>query len=159
MSPEEFERLKAEEKAHLQKLRDLKRTHGDVQRKVSSAEALNKMRNPDLEAETGRLTDDLFLDAARQEARLDLALEGHAPVTGNADDLDREALAKAEAEALVKQMKAAMGAAGDPAVEPTPRPESAAPAGQKTIGRTPPPADEPPPVADRDAKTIGRPKR
>ena len=179
MDKEEFERLKAEEKAHLQKLRDLKRQHRDVERKASSVNALRAMRNEELEGETDRLTEDLMRGAAHQEARLDLALEGHAPQTGNADDVDRAALAKAEAEALVKQMKAAMGggvegSAPNLAIDPVQNPDGpvsssplsshgqrpADPAGDvpalgdKTIGRTPP-ADEPPP-AGQDAKTIGR---
>ena len=111
MSPEEFERLKEEEKAHLRQLRGLKQTHRDAQRKASTVNALNAMRNPGLEAETDAATDKLQRDAAQAEARFDLALEGDAPVTGNADGLDREALAQAEAEALVRQMKIQMGAA------------------------------------------------
>jgi hypothetical protein len=179
MNKEEFERLKAEEKAHLQKLRDLKRQHRDVQRKASSVNALRNMRNEELESETDRLTEDLMRGAALNEARLDLALEGQAPQTGNVDDVDREALAKAEAEALVKQMKAAMGGGlGGPtpneAIDPVQNPggpvssdpleshgqRPADPSGDvpalggKTIGRTPPP-EEPPP-AGQDGKTIGR---
>ena len=202
MDKDEFERLKEEEKAHLRQLRDLKQTHRDAQRKASTLGALNAMRNPELEAETDRATDKLMRDAAQAEARFDLALEGDAPVTGNADGLDREALAKAEAEALVRQMKIQMGAqdagsmtetaqaasepsapdrakaspASGPGTDPdrTDAPTSAAapdvngpgrdapaagapatpPAG-KTIGRAPL-ADEPPPAADRDGKTIGR---
>ena len=159
MSPEEFERLKNEEKAHLRKMRDLKKTHRDARRKASSLEALNKMRNPELEADVDAGTEKLLRDAALSEARFDLALEGDAGQTdGETDVAD---LAKAEAEALVRQMRAQMGAgemssaqaaqaASDPAA-----PDPAHPAGQKTIGRTPPPADDPPP-ADRGAKSIGR---
>ena len=153
MDKEEFERLKAEEKAHLRKLRALKQQHRDVQRKASSINALNAMRDRDLEDETDALTESLMRGAATQEARIDLALESQAPQTGPSD-VDREDLAKAEAEALVRQMRAAMGGGDAPppasATSPTPAP----PAGGKTIGRTP---DEPPPAADpRDAKTIGR---
>lgn len=160
MDNDEFERLKAEEKAHLRKLRELKQTHRDVQRKASSVNALKAMRNAELEDETDALTDRLLRDATLQEARLDLALEGRAPQTGNADEVDRAALAKAEAEALVRQMKAAMGGGATPATPPSERPTPppaapADPASGKTIGRTPPP-DEPPPAADRGAKTIGR---
>ena len=158
MDKEEFERLKAEEKAHLRQLRALKQTHREAQRKASSINALNAMRNRALEEETDALTEGLLRDAALQDARLDLALEGRAPQTGNADDLDREALAKAEAEALVRQMKAAMGGdAPAPSASPTPSASSALPAG-KTIGRTPPPADAPPEADPRSAKTIGRPR-
>lgn len=154
MDKEEFERLKAEEKAHLRKLRELKQTHRDVQRKASSINALNAMRNQALEDETDALTEGLQRDAALQEARLDLALEGQAPQTGTPSDIDREELAKAEAEALVRQMKAAMGG-GDAPAAPESSTTPSAPSSAKTIGRTPLSDDEPPP-ADRDAKTIGR---
>ena len=156
MDKDEFERIKAEEKAHLRKLRDLERTHRDAQRTASSANALKAMRNRALEDETDGLTDGLMRDAAFQEARLDLALEGQAPVTGPDTEVDREALAKAEAEALVRQMKAAMGAGADTTTEEAARAADVpgAPEGAKTIGRTPP-ADEPLP-ADRGDKSIGR---
>ncbi|MDT0632853.1 hypothetical protein RQM47_00715 [Rubrivirga sp. S365] len=118
MSPEEFERLKAEEKAHLRKLRDLKQTYRGLQSKKSTADALNEIQNSDVADETDRLTQEMLRESAQQEARLELALEGQAPQTGNVEDLDRDDLAKAEAEALVKQMKAAMGGALPD--EPTP---------------------------------------
>ena len=111
MDKSEFERLKAEEKAHLRQLRALKQTHRGLQSKKSSVDALNAMRNAELEGETDRLTQDMLREAAHQEARMELALEGQAPQTGNAEDVDREHLAQAEAEALVRQMKAAMGGA------------------------------------------------
>ena len=159
MSPEEFERLKAEEKAHLRQLRALKQKHRDAQRMASSAKALGSMRDAALENETDAMTRKLMEDAAHAEARFELATEGHAPVTGNADGLDREALAKAEAEALVRQMKAQMGGGDDVAATEAARAAKApsAPADAKTIGRTPPPADDDGPAASDDgAKTIGR---
>lgn len=161
MTPEEFERLKEEEKAHLRQLRALKQTHREAQRKASTVNALNAMRNQALEDETDALTEGVFRDAAVQEARLDLALEGQAPQTGTPTDVDIEALAKAEAEALVRQMKASMGvsdapASGSPAPEALRPGTPAPPADDKTIGRTPPPADAPPEADPRDAKTIGR---
>ena len=58
MTPEEFNRIKEEEKAHLRGLRDLKQQHRDAQRKVSILGALRGMRNPELEADTD------FQDAA-----------------------------------------------------------------------------------------------
>ena len=168
MSPEEFERLKNEEKEHLRKLRALKQTHRDVQQKKKIVDAVTGMRNPGLEAETDDLTQSFYRDAAVQEARLDLALEGQAPVTGNANDLDKESLAKAEAEALVRQMKAQMGhtpdldAAPNAAIDPVQNPDSphvqdpqAPDVGPKTIGRTPLP-DAPPPARPPDDKSIGR---
>ena len=172
MDKDEFERLKAEEKAHLRKLRDLKQTHRDAQRKASSLNALNEMRGA-LDGETDRLTEDMLRDAAHQEARMELALEGQAPQTGNANDLDREDLAKAEAEALVKQMKAAMGGAlpdgptPNQAIDPARNPDSpfvtdpTLSHGQRpgnpsgTTGEPIPPGDAAG-GAGRGAKTIGR---
>lgn len=168
MDKDEFERIKAEEKAHLRQLRDLKRQHKTAQRTASTAKALGAITNRTASDNLGAATDKLMRDAAHAEARFDLALEGDAPVTGNASDLDRADLAKAEAEALVRQMKVEMGAREDTSMTETARAatEPAAPAEAKdspatgpgtakTIGRTPPPEDAPSPVSD-DAKTIGR---
>ena len=188
MDKNEFERLKAEEKAHLQKLRDLKGQHRDAQRKASTLNALNAMTDNGL-AETDDATRKLMQDAAQAEARFDLALEGRAPVTGNADEVDRAALADAEAQALVRQMKVQMGAAdadsmvdsAQAATEPS-APAGAAdspatgPGTDPARGSTPtsagapyandssktigrtPPADEPPPAAGPGDKSIGRPR-
>ena len=161
MDKEEFERIKAEEKAHLRQLRQLKQTHRGAQRMASSAEALRKMRNEALEAETDAMTDKLLHDAAHAEARFELATEGYAPQTGNAEEVDREDLAKAEAEALVRQMKAAMGGGSESIEEKAqnaadPAAPASAPSGAKTIGRTPPAEDEPSADPDKGAKTIGR---
>lgn len=115
------------------------------------------MRNEALESETDEMTDRLLREAALAEARLDLATEGHAPQTGNADEVDREDLAKAEAEALVRQMKMQMGGGSPSSVEAARAAKApSAPASAKTIGRTPPPDEEPPPAGDAGAKTIGR---
>lgn len=155
MDKDEFERIKAEEKAHLRKLRELKQTHRDAQRKAQIVNAVRGMRNAELESEIDAQTEGFYRDAAHQEARLDLALEGRAPVTGNADEVDKAELAKAEAEALIRQMKAEMG---ERPSSPETRP-SASPTGEKSIGRTPPPEEEPPPSSStRDAKSIGRPR-
>ena len=157
MDKSEFERLKAEEKAHLRQMRALKQQARDAQRTASTASALGAMRNPALEDETDALTRDLQRGAASAEARLEIAMEGQAPVTGPDSDVDRESLKKAEAEALVRQMKAEMGARDEPSTETAARASAsdAAPASAKTIGRTPPPAADPPPVS-RGGKTIGR---
>ena len=156
MDKEEFERIKAEEKAHLRKLRELKQTHRDVQRKAKIVNAVRGMRNPELEAETDALTDGFYRDAAHQEARLDLALDSQDLDKAAAAEADKEALAKEEAAALIRQMKAEMG---ERPGSPETRPPSASPTGAKSIGRTPPPEEEaPPPASARDAKSIGRPR-
>ncbi|HEX8386260.1 MAG TPA: hypothetical protein VF576_08755 [Rubricoccaceae bacterium] len=150
MTPEEFNRLKEEEKAHLRQLRDLKQQHREVQRKTSILGALRGMRNPELEADTDARTEELMRGAVTQEARLDLALEGEAERA--AAEADREALRQAEAAALVRQFKADAGATAD---EKPARPSPTADAPARTIGRTPAPP-EAPPQAPRDEKTIGR---
>ena len=155
MSPEEFERIKAEEKAHLQKLRALKQQHRDAQRKVSTLKAVQGLRDEALEAETDALTETLLRGAATSEARFELATEGAAEAARQ--EADAEALRQAEAAALVEQLKAAAGdrsapdAPRDDAGTPVPGTDAAAP---KTIGRTRTDADEAP--AGRGAKTIGR---
>lgn len=162
MTPEEFNRLKEEEKAHLRGLRDLKQKHREVRQKASILGALRGMRNPDLEADTEAQTDALLRGAITQEARLDLALEAEAGRA--AAEADREAMRQAAAAELVRQMKADGGATAD---EAPARPGSAltgastsAPQPARTIGRTPPEPDAPdaPSSAARDAKTLGRPR-
>ena len=156
MSPEEFERIKAEEKAHLRKLRALKQQHRDAQRKVSTLKAVQGLRDEKLEAETDALTEKLMRGAATSEARFEIASEGAADAAKA--EADAEALRQAEAAALVQQLKAAAGdrsAPTDDAGTPVPGTAGAAPSAPKTIGRTPP-ADEPDAPASRGAKTIGR---
>ena len=156
MDKDEFERIKAEEKAHLRKLRELKQTHRDVQRKAKIVNAVQGLRNAELEAETDALTEGFYRDAAHQEARLDLALDSQEALDkAAAAEADKEALAKEEAAALIRQMKAEMG---ERPGSPESRPD-ASPTSPKSIGRTPPPEEEPPAAPSaRDAKSIGRPR-
>ncbi len=152
MSPEEFNRLKEEEKAHLRQLRDLKQQHRDVQRKTSILGALRGMDASGLTSETDANTDALLRDAITQEARLDIALEGEAERVRT--EADRDAMRQAQAAELIRQMKADAGAVdGEKAARP-------ATDAARTIGRTPPPAETPdaPPGASGGAKTLGRPR-
>jgi hypothetical protein len=163
MTPEEFERLKEQEKAHLRQLRDLKAQHRDVQRKKSIFDALLGMTRPDLDATHEEQVGKLMQDAAMSEARLDLAMEDAAGAESAADRAareaaEREALRRAEAEALVRQMKGEMGG-----LLPSDAPRAAdAPSGGKTIGAAggPPrdPAADPAPGETRAAKSLGRPR-
>ena len=155
MTPDEFNRLKEEEKAHLRQLRDLKQQHRDVQRKASILGALRGMNTDGLTADTAANADALIRGAITQEARLDLALEGEADRART--EADREALRQAEAADLVRQLKAEAGAtAGEAAARPGSVPASPA---ARTIGRTPPEPDTPAaPLPSRDDKTLGRPR-
>ena len=149
MSPEEFERLKAEEKAHLRKLRALKQQHRDVKRKASTLDALGTMRDAGLEAETDAMTEKLMRGAATQEARLDLAMEDEAARAKA--EADAETLRQAQAADLVASLKA-QAQSGSPGDARETRAEQNVP---KTIGRATP-EPEPPAAPSRDAKTIGR---
>jgi hypothetical protein len=150
MTPEEFERLKEQEKAHLRQLRDLKQQHRDVQRKKSIFDALRSLTRPDIDETHDEQVGKVMQDAAMSEARLDLAMESaEAAARAEQDAKELEELRKAQAEALVRQMKGELGV-------PAP-PDAPAPAGEeKTIGRAGADenrlADEP----ERPAKSIGR---
>ena len=157
MTPEEFERLKEQEKAHLRQLRDLKSQHRDVQRKTSILDALRKLARPDIDETHDEQVGKLMQDAAMSEARLDLAMEGQDAVDLAARDAElAEALRRAEAESLVRQMKGELGVADAPGGRGPAAP--ADPADDKTIGRAAADderhADEP----ERPAKSIGRPR-
>ncbi|MFN3596840.1 MAG: hypothetical protein ACK41D_06180 [Rubricoccaceae bacterium] len=153
MSPEEFERLKEQEKAHLRQLRALKARHREAERTASTLGALRALADTSAAEALDAAAERLSRDAARQEARLDLALEGRAETA--ASDADREALRRAEAEALVARLRAGLGdAPSADAVHPDAgRSEEPPPAG-KTIGR--PRAAAPPEPPAPDDKTIGR---
>lgn len=166
MTPDEFERLKEQEKAHLRQIRDLQRQATDAGRKGRLASALESLSGALTDGDSTRseLVDRLTRDAAHQEARLDLALEAQA---------DAERLAQAEAErarfereqqeararATLDALRAEMGGASAAPASPTP--EASAPpsptGAAKTLGRTLPPDDVPSVSPDGPpAKTLGR---
>lgn len=166
MTPEEFERLKEQEKAHLRQLRDLKRQAADAGRLGRMASALEQMSGAltDGDATRNELVDRLSRDAAHTEARMEIALEAQA-------DAERRAAAEAErarfereqqearARATLDALRAEMGgapASAPAASTPSATPE-ALPNAAKTLGRTPPPDDPGPASPDGPpAKTLGR---
>ena len=149
MTPEEFERLKEEEKKHLRELRALRQQHREVERKKSVLDALRGMTRPDLDRTHDDVVGKLMGEAAHAEARLDLAMEQQ-PASSEPTEAEREALRRAEAEALVRRMKEE-AAAGTPGGGP---PGPAA----KTLGRGTPPDEPAPPPGPAGGKTIGRPR-
>ena len=164
MTPEEFERLKEEEKRHLREVRALKRKYREAQRKRGILDALRGMTDPDAEATHEEMVDRLNRQNVTAEARFEIAAEeagasDDAAARRAQDEADREAVRKAEAEALVRQMKAEVSGKTEP-TGGTAREEPTRAEG-RTIGRVPPP--EPPPGESPDdtrgAKTIGRPPR
>ncbi len=159
MDKDEFERIKAAEKEHLRKLRDLKQQHRGAQRKVSTLNALKGMLTPDQDATHDEFTGKVAQSAAMSEARLEMAQEEAARIAQ--EEADAEVTRQSEAEALIRQMKAELGgdaaSGGAPAPRNTPEASSASGASGKTIGRTPPEPDAPDASApERGAKSIGR---
>ena len=162
MNKDEFERIKAEEKAHLRQLRGLKQTYRGAQRKASILGALKGMTTPEQDATHDEFTGKLSQDAAMTEARFEIAAEEAERQAQQ--EADAEATRQSEAEALVRQMKAEFGDAPASGAPPAHTPEAparpAAGASGKTIGRTPPEPDAPEDAEpDRGAKSIGRPKQ
>ena len=162
MDKDEFERIKAAEKAHLQKLRALKQQHRDATRKVSTMNALNGMLTPEQDATHDEFTGKLAQNAAMSEARFELAQEEAARIAQQEEDA--EVTRQSEAEALIRQMKAELGdtsASGAlPAGRTAPEASGGLPSGSaKTIGRTPTEPDAPEATEPaRGAKSIGRPR-
>lgn len=143
MTPEEYQRLKEAEKEHLRKLRALKEAARRLQRQQSINRALHGLtagRRQVLD-EHERTLEELALDTARHEARLDLALDA-APPAGDPD----EELQKARARDLIRQMKQAVAAEAETPSKPDATPKDEAP------------EDETPENPPLPEKTIGRMK-
>lgn len=137
MTPEEFERIKEEEKAHLRKLKALKeaaRTLGRQQRVTQVLERMVEV-SKDVLHKSEDLVDRLTHETARQEARLDIAMESADERNAARDaeeQLERaeEELAEARAKATLREMKQQLG------VPEASRPPAASPM-EKTIGTGP----------------------
>ena len=168
MTPEERERVKEAEKEHLRALKKLRQTAQQAQRRSSVNKALSDMAGalgqPDDPLDVhNEMLDKLDVETARQEARMEIALENAAlreaaareaePSTSSPEEIEEETM-KARARSLVEQMKLQMGIAMPQAEEETPAPPS------KTIGKKALPEAEtkPSPPSDRPEKTIGRMK-
>ena len=168
MTPEERERFKEAEKEHLRKLKKLKQAAHQTRRRASINKALSDMagalgQEDDPTDAHNEMLDKLELDTARQEARLEIALENAAHKEATEASERAAATLEAETEAakaklLVEQMKLQMGMATPDIPEENEAEKPAAPS--KTIGKTAPPEPEakPSPPSDRPEKTIGRMK-
>ena len=162
MTPEEFERLKEEEKRHLREMRALKQQYREAQRKRGLLDALRGMVNPEAEATHEEMLDRLTRQDVESEARFEVAMDAaglseDAAARRAREEADREAVRKAEAEALVRQMKQQMGDPNGGATASPPASAESARAEGRTIGRVPPPEEGEQRAEDpRGAKTIGR---
>jgi len=162
MTPEEFERHKEAEKAHLRKLKALKQAAHQSRRQRSIGGALgNLAASSNLLDENDALVDRLNQDAIMGEARLDVTLDNL-----NAREADRQQAAqraqfeadqkRQRADDLITQMKRQMGLIDDPA--PAAENSPADPI-EKTVGKpqaSPSPTSPDEPLPD---KTIGRRRR
>ena len=157
MTPEEYQKVKEAEKAHLRQLKELKKTHAQLSRKACITNAVTDMAESvqELFDEHRTMVDRLEMDAISSEARLDVAmdgLEGDSSVQEALDaaqlEADQEAIKKARAKSLIEQMKLETGSV--PASPTSSESPSAKAAGANTdTGETTPELPE---------KTIGKMK-
>ncbi len=161
MSPEEYERIKASEKAHLMEMRRLKGLAAEAGRKGRMAAALDGVTGSLTAGDDTReaMTRRLMEEAATGEARFEIAIEAQNEAAARAArDNDAAAFtAQAESDATaarardtVAQMRAALGMGGA-STTGTDAPDVAA---GKTFGRTP--EADPAPPETPPGKTFGR---
>ena len=110
MTPEEYQRLKEAEKEHLRSLRKLKQTVRSLQRQKKLTDAVENVTTKPMDAlsDHDALVQELAMETARNEARLDVALESIAHDSAKEAALDAEAedtLRKAKAAELVRQLR------------------------------------------------------
>jgi len=160
MTPEEYEQFKEAEKAHLRKLREIKKQHQALKRKAAVTRSVTDMAEgaTDLFSESDEMVERLQMDSASAEARLDVALDSLGSSDAAQGQLDAAELAQAEeelkkqrAQELIRQMKSESPSRdGSPSApeSSTATPES--PASDETTG--------PSTSSDLPEKTIGRMK-
>jgi len=120
MSPEEFQKIKEAEKAHLRKLKKLKDAVRVLERQKKISGAVTDMTSSIEEKmdEHRSAVERVALDAARAEARLEMALEAaDDDVEERSREIDDEqTLREHRAKELIRQIKA--GAVDSDAVRP-----------------------------------------
>lgn len=166
MTPDEFQRLKEQEKAHLRQLRDLKQQAAAAGRTGRLASALEQLSGAltDGDATRDEFVTRLQQGAAHTEARMELAMEAQAEAERRAQqeaELSRFERDQQEsrARATLDALRAEMGGAPAPNAGATPAsaPAADAPAAPKTLGRSPAPESDAPAAPEGPpAKTLGR---
>ncbi len=154
MTPEEYERLKEAEKEHLRKMRRLKQAVHELERQKKVSKAVRDMTEEPrrLLDEQEELVDQIAMEAAQSEARLDIALEAAdakavaEPERISPEEAD-EVIRRERARELVRRMQAEDASAPAASAE-TPAKESAP---KSADGEQAPPPPRP-------EKTIGRMK-
>jgi hypothetical protein len=115
MKPEDRERLKEKEKAHLREIQQLKQRLREAERVRSIGKALNDVESAGSMDELDEALSKVQLEALEGEAKLDMALDASATQTPGQkfDPIELEAeSSKARAEELVRHMKISMGMEG-----------------------------------------------
>jgi hypothetical protein len=156
MSPEEYERLKEAEKEHLRKMRQLKRAVHELERQKKVSRAVHDMTEEPrrLLDEQEDLVNQIAIEAAQSEARLDIALESAEakapaePAGISVEEAD-EVLRRARARELVRRMQEGED------VEPKAQAGTASSAQKPESKETGGEEDATPPLPE---KTIGRMK-
>ncbi|MFT5142722.1 MAG: DNA-binding PucR family transcriptional regulator [Rhodothermales bacterium] len=164
MSPEEYQRLKEAEKAHLRSLRELKQAVRGLNRQKKLTDAVvNATVKPMASLDDhDALVQELAMETARNEARLDVALESigadpdkAGPTSAQVSAADEDLLRKAKAADLVRQLKLQLGVQG-PDVSGTRSPAASNTTAAESKSASDASASVPsPPLPD---KTIGRMK-
>ena len=160
MTPEEYERFKEAEKAHLRKLKELKQAHHQLQRKAKVTRAVTDMAEgiSSLYDEHNEMVERLQHDTIHSEARMEVALDNLTADDAALERLDAaeleadQTLRKARAQELIRQMKAAEGGEVEPPSAAPASPSSAASGAGSETRPVPPSSDLP-------EKTIGRMRR
>lgn len=153
MTPEEYERLKEAEKEHLRKMRQLKRAVLELERQKKVTRAVQNITDEPrrLLDEQKELVDQIAMEAARSEARLDIALEAAdekaaAEPAGISPEEADEEIRRARARELVRRIQSEETAQA-PAQQNSGKPAEKAAGGgadahptlpDKTIGRMKP---------------------
>ena len=143
MKREDFERLKAEEKAHLREIQKLKRRLREAERVRSIGKALSDVEAAGSMDQLDEALTKVKLEALEGEAKLDLAIDsslGEAAAKSDPAEMEAE-LSKARAAELVRHMKISMGLEErDPRQSGSSGPtliREADSSGRKSVGRAP----------------------
>lgn len=165
MTPEEYQRLKEAEKEHLRSLRKLKQAVRDLERQKKLSDAVEKATVSPMDSldRHNALVRDLAMETARNEARLDVALESISSdqVQQQAQSAeDEEAIRKAKAADLVRRLRSQALEPASGAQSPGAGAARSAGAGSKKSSSAESPEKKPgetakPPLPE---KTIGRMK-
>ncbi len=108
MTPEEYQRLKEAEKEHLRKLKELKSAVRQLERQKKVTRAITDITDTPrtLLDQNAELVEQLAMEAARSEAKLDIALETAAEREAAPSSSPQPPIGEAEAEEEMRRLRA-----------------------------------------------------